>query len=51
MGLGVVPGADEQRVEPSAAHELPKLRIDFVRDDDLFEVDTRRAQQHIDVAQ
>ena len=46
-----MPGADEQGVEPSEAHELPELRTGFVRDDDLFEVDPRRAQEHIDVAQ
>jgi len=51
VGLGVVPGADEQGVESSEAHELLELHTGFVRDHDRFEVDPRRAQEHINVAQ
>jgi hypothetical protein len=49
--LGVAPGADEQSVEPTEAHELLELPIGPIRNDDLFEGDSRGAEEHVYVVQ
>jgi hypothetical protein len=46
-----VPRADEQGVEPTGPNELTEFLAGSVGDDHLFEVDSRRAQEHVGVAQ
>jgi hypothetical protein len=50
-GRPVLGGADQQSVEPAEANELAELLTTSVRDDDLFEEDPRRAEEHVSPVQ